>query len=275
MSGSCALLAAAITATIATTTVFLFLAVMLPSRTSPISQFLPTVDLREDDGLRNFSVLFLAFLIFIRSTCFPEPLPPVEEMPPYSDDRDDDVDTVTRGVEKGEVEEEVEEEAVDVNDSLEPVPVEPVPVEPVRLAPVPSVPVPSVPMPRICEVFKYDEECDDDEVDDSDDEVDDEKDDDEQEAGGAHDEDVDIELLVQQFAQLHVRDEHAQVPPATESKVDDDLERMVEQFAHLLILDEDIEMEDAPLDEDVVMRRAPPLGPEHMVVDPTWPVLLP
>ncbi|KAI8137966.1 hypothetical protein BJV82DRAFT_699555 [Fennellomyces sp. T-0311] len=65
--------------------------------------------------------------------------------------------------------------------------------------------------------------------------------------------------LITQFARLSVFDT---------------MDHLAERFSMILLLDEDIEMPQAKADEDVVMVRAPPLGPEHMVVDQRWPVVL-
>ncbi|KAI8137951.1 hypothetical protein BJV82DRAFT_583289 [Fennellomyces sp. T-0311] len=65
--------------------------------------------------------------------------------------------------------------------------------------------------------------------------------------------------LINQFARLSVFDT---------------MDHLAERFSMILLLDEDIEMPQAKADEDVVMVRAPPLGPEHMVVDQRWPVQL-
>ncbi|KAI8137654.1 hypothetical protein BJV82DRAFT_674595 [Fennellomyces sp. T-0311] len=54
----------------------------------------------------------------------------------------------------------------------------------------------------------------------------------------------------------------------------DAMDHLAERFSMILLLDEDIEMPQAKADEDVVMVRAPPLGPEHMVVDQRWPAAL-
>ncbi|KAI8137917.1 hypothetical protein BJV82DRAFT_674199 [Fennellomyces sp. T-0311] len=51
----------------------------------------------------------------------------------------------------------------------------------------------------------------------------------------------------------------------------DTMDHLAERFSLILLLDEDIEMPQAKADEDIVMVRAPPLGPEHMVVDQRWP----
>ncbi|KAI8137965.1 hypothetical protein BJV82DRAFT_326132 [Fennellomyces sp. T-0311] len=65
--------------------------------------------------------------------------------------------------------------------------------------------------------------------------------------------------LITQFARLSVFDT---------------MDHLAERFSMILLLDEDIEMPQAKADEDIVMVRAPPLGPEHMVVDQRWPVVL-
>ncbi|KAI8148096.1 hypothetical protein BJV82DRAFT_653986 [Fennellomyces sp. T-0311] len=106
--------------------------------------------------------------------------------------------------------------------------------------------------------------------------------------GGDHGDDGVVEELVERFGLLCVDDEvdvacvssssaaAAATTTITSGDDDDDAMRsIIERLAFLCLLDEDIEIPDASLDEDTRMVRAPPLGPEHMVVDQPWPVLLP